>query len=259
MNEHTYKPEIKVLIIDDEPGMARNLMDAFRRFDPKEIRSRFSEHKRQIAPGVERLLSQNCKFLPHCIESVERIGSGLLGLLHEWDVFVIDRNFGGNYRDLFMLESLRDLGTSAVRIVWTAFGDKPAAHDAVTPNIIQCMRLGAWDYIDKRESRFGNTMTDVVISAVEGLARREQEDRRALINVKASQCLAQDEKLRQQYAGQFVAFIEETPGSWRALVSSPSLYGLYGANEVRERDRSDLFITMFQAGLAKPQQTGSRV
>ena len=160
-------------------------------------------------------------------ETVEEAERKLRGMVEQWDVFVIDRKFSGDIKDIHLLEALRDLGVQGIRIVWTAFAEEEAQKDRFTPNIVQCMRLGAWDYLNKKGARYGNTFTDVIVSALEGLADRLIATHRAEADVQPSRFVTEHFKeIYNEYKAQFVAFARDPAEGWKPLAAHPSLYGL---------------------------------
>ena len=167
-------------------------------------------------------------------------------LRRPWDVYVIDRLFGhsqgdrqkGEFKAVYFLESLRDLQVSGLRIVWTAFPDQTGFQ-----NIIDCMRLGAWDYIDKNNPRHGDTFTDVVVSAVEGLQQREAWARQATVDQDGHQFVVDNySEIYPAHKGNYVAFEKGAGGKWsiKPVAKAPSLFELY---EILGENRGAFHIT----------------
>jgi CheY-like chemotaxis protein len=214
--------------VDDEEPMARNLHDAFRRLGKGELILPDG-----VCTGHEIALEAEwCQYPSH-------VGDVLCGNPN-WDVFIIDRMFGGEKKDLVrtLLESLKDLQVKGVRIVWTAYPDQE--------NLIQCMRLGAWDYIDKNMPPYGDAITGVIISAIQGLKQRDAWLEKAEIDDVGHQYVVENySSIYAEYRGKFVAF-EKRPESadWLCAASDHSLVGLYIKLAEAGKNRSSVHITI---------------
>ncbi len=94
----------------------------------------------------------------------------------EYDVVVIDRLLQGKWGEFELLKAIADHLYDPVIIIWTAYfnADSPTAEQM--ENLKECMRLGAWDYISKRDEKERiDTYEIVVASAVKGLRKLERQ------------------------------------------------------------------------------------
>ena len=152
-------------------------------------------------------------------------------------MIVIDRHFfgTGSYKNIVILEPLRDLQVDAVRIVWTAYPEEK--------DIIASMGLDAWDYLNKKKPRYGNTCTDVIVSAIRGLKWKESELRRAEINRDGSEFVTKHYgEIHSKHKGNFIALEKAAGGDWRIepVGTDPSLFGLY--DKLGGRKREDIYV-----------------
>jgi len=217
----------RVLIVDDDELMGANLENAF---------SRFSEPE---SPPPEGVAAEGMQFTVHRCQDAEAMSGALRGQ-PDWDIFVIDRMIKGIDILRSPLESLRDLQVKGVRIVWTAYPD----HE----NLIQCMRLGAWDYIDKNAPRRQgeDAMTSVVASAIRGVRERDAWVGKAEVDRAGHQYVVDHYgEIYDKHKGKFVAFEkEEGTLDWRSVADDPSLVGLYLKLQEAGKDRRSLHITL---------------
>jgi DNA-binding NarL/FixJ family response regulator len=237
MNNNFSSNPVNVLIIDDDPVIVEQLSDAFKRFN---------EDRLPIPGGGPP--GPHPQFQTDKCHTVENIDQYLHGS-PEYGVFIIDKIFKNEKgekvdKNLLVLKSLKDLQVAGLRIVWTAYTEHF--------DVVQSMRLGAWDYIDKKSVRHegGDTFTDVIESAVEGLQAHDLERQRARTNIEGQEFLAHNYgKIPATYKGAFAAFGRDPDGKWslEPLASHPSLCGLYLALEMKGRkDLENIHITFIQ-------------
>ena len=197
MLDKEQKSSLTFLIVDDEKPMTEAMLRAVKAFNKGELLTN------------EEAKLRNVRFEPTVAKSHPEVSDNLKGKASVWDIMVIDRKFP-EHEDFNcnILIPLRDLGVKALKIIWTGYPDPS--------NLINCMRLGAWDYIDKNQSRHGNPCKDVIISALEGLEARRIEAKRAE-NVRLSSEFIRDNEVEiyKQYRGKFVAFEKDENGNWK--------------------------------------------
>lgn len=225
MTEDTCARIIRVLIIDDDKEMTANLCDAFERYS-----------KGKIILPEEMRHGRQWEFLPECVFLPERMSEPLRAR-PTWDIIVIDKMFDGEPLSIEVLKSLRDLQVDAIRIVWTAY---PEERD-----IIDSMRLGAWDYLDKKAPRHGDTFTDVIVSAIEGLQEKESQLRKAKIDREGHEFVVDHYgEIYPNHKGNFVAFGRDEQGNWNIepLAKDPSLFGLY--RKLGDINHEEIHITL---------------
>ena len=231
----TEKQVVKVLVLDDDAKMADTLVvEGLLALNSGEA------YLPENVPCPDGVL-----FEPRAYGDLSKLSEALRGT-PDWDVFVIDRMFGGAQgEDLAasILRSLNDLHVTGLRIVWTAYPNDENRRD--------CFRLGVWDYIDKTTPKHGNAFTDVLVSIVEGLEEKNRQVRRGEIAQKAHQYIVDHYgAIYAEHKGEFAAF-QEAPGAagvWHVIGSSESLYQLYDSLERNnEIDINEVHIALIQA------------
>jgi len=231
MTQEESKRPYRVLIVDDNELMGANLENAFSRFSEPEF------------PPPEGVAAEGMQFAVQRCHDEEAMSTALRGQ-PDWDVFVIDRMFNDTDLARSMLESLRDLQVKGIRIVWTAFPDGCPNH----ANLIECMRLGAWDYIDKNAPRRQgeDAMTSVVASAIRGVRERDAWVGKAEVDRAGHQYVVDHYgEIYDKHKGKFVAFEkEEGTLDWRSVADDPSLVGLYLKLREAGTDRKSVHITL---------------
>jgi ActR/RegA family two-component response regulator len=237
MKDHISSNPVNVLIIDDDRVMVAQISDAFKRFN---------ENRLPIPGDTPR--GPRLKFEVKACYAVEDLDQFLHGL-PEYSVFVIDRSFitepgQKDYQNLHILRSLNDLHVAGLRIVWTAY---PELDDAV-----QCMRLGAWDYLDKKSVRHegGDTFTDVILSAVEGLRAQDLQMQRSRTNIEGQEFFVQHRAdICAAYGGNYAAFGRDSNENWELepLAFHRTLLGLYLAlDKEGPKDLENVYITFVE-------------
>jgi len=221
----------RVLIIEDQIG--EQFLDAF---------GRLNEDRLPIPDGLSR--PKDVTFKTILCRHPKELDRYLRGT-PDWDAFIIDKRFIDGDREpqhlaQKVLESLRDLGVAGLRIICTAY---PEPEDAV-----QCMRLGAWDYIDKTNPRHGSAIIDVAVSLLEGLRSIEKAALRTQTDQKGRQFIAENfDRLSQKYKGQFVA-VGKSGGSedWDVVAADESLFGVYVKLDKAGVDRQSAHFTLIR-------------
>ena len=161
-----------------------------------------------------------------------------LKMWHAWDVFVIDCRFGEGRYSIPILESLRDLRQGGVKIVWTAYTEDQER--------IECMRLGAWSYIDKTAPMHENTFVDVVVEVLGGIRRNLITAQKMRLNAEGCDYIGRHyDKLCALHRDKFVAF-EHRDKQWRVMGEADTLCGLYVG--LQGSDRNGIFIALFKTG-----------
>ena len=264
MSNTKHEREYRVLVIDDDTTMTEELAATV---------AMYNEGTLPIPQSVSVLVqSAKCRFHIEVAGKVEEAEEKLLEGGSEWDIFVIDRKFdntasgGYEWKDLYILEALRDLAAPGLRIVWTAHPNVAAAGDPddvshlQIPNVIQCMRLGTWDYLDKKRPRYRSTFTDVIVSMIEGLCANELLRARMLVDMEGSRFVREHfASLAIQFSGSYVAFVNVTPGQWRVLASDRSLVALYRKIAGSGQARAETHVALFPlAGPVKPETRGAQ-
>lgn len=217
----------RVLIIEDNEEMHRALRDAF---------DEFNENRLRLPAGIVR--PKSIFFETHWCQHPDLISTYLKGT-PIWDVFVIDRMFGQEKLAVHLLRSLKELQAPGLRIIWTAY--------AVVENLIDCMRLGAWDYLNKNDPRFGDTFMDVVVSAIEGIREMEMQLQKAEIDQNGNKFVVDNyHQIYGMHKGNFVAFAKDDQGNWKIepVAKDPSLAGLYLKLEDAGKDHTKVHITL---------------
>ncbi|HPO12135.1 MAG TPA: hypothetical protein PLI09_01715 [Candidatus Hydrogenedentes bacterium] len=207
---------VKVLIVEDTPKMLANLSDAFERFNRKDI------PLPDDVGDVSSYLFEIAK-----ASSYEELNEMLKN--RDWNVYVIDRSFGGNdqkipenFIETALLLPLRDLQLSGLRIVWTAYPDGG--------NLIECMRLDAWDYLDKNKPQYVSTYIDVVVSALKGLQEKDALIRKGILDRDGHTFVIEHYgEIYAKHKGNFVAFERGQDNKWKleAVAAAPNLFDLY--------------------------------
>lgn len=134
----------RVLIIEDDPENSKLLKKEFEEANDYSFQVEIAKKKED---GIRLLEQEKC----------------------DYDVIIVDRLLQGEWGEFPLLN--HDLH-NAISIIWTAHfnADSPTAEQM--ENLKECMRLGARDYISKREE---NTYEAVVASAVKELRKLERE------------------------------------------------------------------------------------
>lgn len=227
-----------VLIIDDDIKMANELVETFERYNTDELR---------LPADLE--ISQGIFFKPdYCQDPL--VLSKKLQDIPKWDVFVVDRMFGNttspkNDKVISILKSLQDLSVNSVKIIWTAFPDENGY------NLIECMRLGAWDYIikDKKDEQYNvGAMMQVVLSALRGLRTKEIREQKVITDREGHQFVVDHyAEIFSENKGYFVAF-EKLDKTWNQdpIAKSRSLYDLYERIKEQGKDINSLHITLIR-------------
>lgn len=234
----------RMLVIDDNGTMAQELMNACARLNADTL----------PLPEQVRLVGTRYRIECEWCATVAEAELRYESFAGASDVFVIDRKFdaeqgkakGDDIKDLCVLATLRDMGLLGIRIVWTAWPREPSSDHPEIPNIVQCMRLGAWDYLDKNSARHGNTYTDVIVSAIEGIEHQRKLQRRAETDRDGSRYVsAHFAGIQAKYKGNYVAFRRspEKADEWVASDFNPSLWGLYRGLHAKAIERDQVYVT----------------
>ena len=224
---------LRVLILDDNAhGLASTLRDTFKKYNDGELYT--------LPPHVASM--SRVRFDVTLKENTEDFVTCLAGT-PSWDAYVIDNRFGTVAKAISINRPLNDLQAPGLRIVWTGHPDPEVTPTMPRPpkhqHIVECMRLGAWDYIIKGEPRYGDTCIDVIVSILEGLAEREKNAIRAQVDREGHEFVVQHYgEIYREHRGHFVAFAREG-GQWqiKQKAKSPSLYDLYQQIDPAMRDQ----------------------
>ena len=135
------------------------------------------------------------------IFSVAELKENTFGL-RRWDIIIIDRNFNeGNaapaFKEKIILWAALALYVDAIKIIWTAWSNPE--------NMKDCMRLGAWDYIEKTTASGNSTFGRVVQSAVNGIHHHERQLKQEQTRRAAEELARTDRDMHKQCAGKLVA------------------------------------------------------
>jgi CheY-like chemotaxis protein len=234
-----------VLIIDDDPKMANELSETFERYNAGELR---------LPTDLE--VPQEVIFKPDYCQDPTILFKKVLDIPQQ-DILVIDRMFGrspsqNNDKGASVLRPLRDLRVNSIRIIWTAYPDES--------NLIECMRLGAWDYIPKdkkgkedrdkksKEEEPVGAMKRVVLSALRGLQEQERQKQKQAIDQQGCAFVVDHYgKIYPSCKGHFVAF-ERHDKEWvlEPVAKSHSLYDLYERLSEQDKDVNSLHITLIR-------------
>lgn len=222
----------KVLIIDDKRAAADSLVNAFEGFNQGTLK---------LPDAIPETLP--CVFSETEVLSIAEAKE----VLDEcYDVYVFDRLLpsgalldGGDVdMSTGFLLPLLDLSAKGLRIVYTAYPDPQ--------NLIQCMRLGAWDYIDKNDHHPVNSVKKVVISVLLGLQAKEMETVRANLNAEGGGYIARNYRnLQAKHKGKFIALTRRGEEDWEMLPGdeATTLFGLY---EILGERRMSVHIARFK-------------
>lgn len=225
MTEEQPHTVFSVLIVDDEEQLVKSLQDALRRL---------SEKGSALFEGLAKPKSVAFE-TDWCAEPKDILK--YCGGVPTWDFFVIDRMFGGEDCASDLLLSLGNLPVQGLRIVWTAYADPR--------NAVECMRLGAWDYIDKNKPVHGDPITDVIVSVLDSLKDREARLRRAEIEREGHQFVADHyEQIYDAHKESFVAIGKDESGDWSPVADDPSLFGLYQRLKSAGYELDEVHITL---------------
>ena len=210
--------KVSVLIIDDQ--IVDSLLDSFSRFNKGELR---------LPEG----LPDSSTYVFERMGAAVSIAEAEEQLKEKWDIYIVDRLFPNitngvkdrreeEDRSLFLLQSLKDLDVTGIRIVYTCHPDPE--------NVIECMRLGAWDYIDKNDHHPVNSAKKVVISALKGLQAKEMLATRARLLAEGSGYVARNyQALEADHKGKFIALTRLGEEKWQMIPGdeATTLFGLY--------------------------------
>lgn len=221
----------RVLILDDDKNMVKRLVEFFEKFNKGELKL-----------SDEVTWFSRWRFETNFAADEEGISTALKGLPLV-DVIVIDREFAARRcLNLEILQTLKDLNQDCVRIIWTAhpeLEDKPHFSE-----VINCMRLDAWDFIDKSETQYDNTFIDVVVSAIKGLEEKEALVAKERLDREAHEFVVKHYgQIYSEHKGNFMAY-ERDGQDWKLVAKNESLFGLYMELESRGKDRKKLHITL---------------
>ncbi len=232
MAEQTNVIAQRVLIVDDNPDMTKELKEKFEEFNDGKI-------------TLSLELPSNIKW-EFEVETADSPDT-LIKCLHgrpSFDVIVLDRKFSGVYLAKSLLHSLNDLQIDCLRIVWTAYPEPEPK------NLIECMRLGAWDYLVKTKARYEDTYVDVIVSTIEGLHEKEVMLNKAKLDKDGHKFIVDNyDDIYSRHKGNFLAFEKDKEGNWQIepVAKDQSLFGLYYQLKQGDRDRRDFHITWIQA------------
>lgn len=234
-DEQVDNSEIKkrVLILDDIKNMTDGLQKTFRQYNTGELEF-------EIAPPEGS--ASRWFFETEVAATRDRVCQSLNGD-GPYDAYVIDRRFSDEYLNLRILETLRDLQIAGIRIIWTAH--KQIEGESEGTDMIRCMRLGAWDYLDKREYRLSNTYEDVVFSTVEGLLSVQSSIYKERLKQDGNEFVLQYyEDIYECHKGHFLAFIRKDE-SWiiDPVAKQKTLLGLYLQLKDDNIDNAKVHIT----------------
>lgn len=217
--------EKTALVMDDDESIANAIQDAFKAFAEGHI---LSECVPKIAHRykIDVECATNAKFI-----------SDRLRNFSKYDVFIIDKRFVDKDHTIEILSALQDLHVNSLRIVYTAYGNEL--------DMKECMRLGAWDYIDKGQDSKA-TILDVVNSTILGLYEQSKSTSKRKLDIEAHKYIKEHAKeIVQQYRGEFLAFKQTKPetNTWQCIANNDSLFGLYTKLSSINVDRDLLHIT----------------
>jgi hypothetical protein len=215
----------RVLIIDDE-AIGSNLKDAFDRLN-----------KGKLPLPVNFAKPGDVEFEAHICPRPDLVNDRLKDPLG-WDIFVIDCKFAGGRYAIPILESLLDIREQGLKIVWTAYPEEQEK--------TECMRLGAWSYLDKRMPTYGNTCIDIIVEVLEGMRRSPIASEKMRLNNDGCEYVSKHyDELYAQYGGKYVAF-ERSGEQWTVIGEEETLYSLYVGLKGAGKDRNKVFITLLK-------------
>jgi chemotaxis response regulator CheB len=225
------KTTLRVLVVDDDSTMVADLRDACNRFNGGKLSS--------WPKGIPK--PKDVRLELDVLTDAKKIADKLRGVPEKWDAFVIDDKFGAEHLATAILEPLNDLQVPGLRIVSTAYADEAGLDGA-----IRCMRLGAWDYLNKERARYSDAFTDVIVSLFQGRREAELQSQKAKIDQEGHDFVVEHYgDIYKKYKNNFVAF---KPGRkpWRIVAHHPSLYGVYRMLKKDHIDRNSVHITLIQ-------------
>jgi len=213
----------KVLICEDKEEHIKELMDSFNEY-----------HKEP---------SRKYDFVITPAKTIQEVSEHLKG--HpDWDVVVIDREFperdsqDSQFWEKHILKPLFELFSDAIRIIFTA--NSGANDQYLNQNLIEAMRMGAWDYIDKnipRDKSLGDSYEDLVVSVVKGLIEKEKEEKHKILSDEAFYWIKNhSQELYEKYQGNFVGLIKKGEDTWECKeeFTNESLFNLIASLEEKE-------------------------
>lgn len=217
--------EKTVLVMDDDEDVADSIKDAFKMFaDGKNGFKNVPKHTPRYKVEIESAPTQRA------------INEHLKNYL-KYDAFIIDKRFVDKDHSTNILAALRDLQVDAPRIVYTAHGDPL--------DLKRCMRLGAWDYVDKGQEA-DSTIRSVVEATVLGLHEQLKSMARHRLDVEAHRYVREHTpEIIGRYAGRFLALQQVLPeaNKWECIADDDTLFGLYAELSANNVDRDTVHVT----------------